>query len=177
MTTCAQEYETKRTNPADAIRLVKSGNTVVYGMSISQPPALLTALADAARAGSLKDVRIYTFLPREHAARSVLAPDLCDCLENYSWFVGAVDRDLTKVGLNDHVPSYLHQIPTLVAEFMEADVVMTTVSPMDTVFIAKNGSYQGCNCFSGPVDRGTLILDDLFPGALDGVDNILYRQM
>lgn len=131
MTTCVQEYETKRTSPGDAVRLVKNGDTVIYGMSISQPPALLGALADAARAGFLKDVRIYTFLPREHAARSVLAPDLCDCLENYSWFVGAADREMTKVGLNYHVPSYLHQIPKLVAEFMEDDVVMTTVSPMD----------------------------------------------
>ena len=131
MTDCAWEYETKKTSPEDAIRLVKSGNTVVYGMSITQPPALLMALANAARAGSLKGVRFYTFLPREHAAGSVLAPDLCDCFENYSWFVGAADRDMTRVGLNYHIPSYLHQIPKLVAEFMEADVVMTTVSPMD----------------------------------------------
>jgi len=131
MTSWVQEYEKKKTRTEDAIRLVKNGNTVIYGMSITQPPALLRALADAARAGSLHDVRIYTFLPREHAAQSVLAPDLCDCLKNYSWFVGAADRDMVKVGLNYHVPSYLHQIPKLVAEFMEADVVMTTVSPMD----------------------------------------------
>jgi len=131
MTTCAQEYEKKRTSPEDAIRLVKNGTTVVYGMSISQPPALLMAFADAARAGSLNGVRLYTFLPREHAARSVLMPDLCDCLLNYSWFVGAADRDMVKVGLDYFVPSYLHQIPKLVSEFMEADVVMTTVSPQD----------------------------------------------
>jgi itaconate CoA-transferase len=131
MTIYAQDYEKRRTGPEEAIRLVKNGNTVVYGMSMSQPPALLVALADAARAGSLKGVRLYTFLPREHAACSVLVPELCDCLENYSWFVGAADRDMIKVGLNYHVPTYLHQIPKLVAEFMEADVVMTTVSPMD----------------------------------------------
>lgn len=131
MNSYVQEYEQKKTSPEEAIRLVKSGSTVIYGMSITQPPALLRSLADAARAGSLQDVRIYTFLPREHAAQSVLAPDLCDCLKNYSWFVGAADRDMVKVGLNYHIPSYLHQIPKLVAEFMETDVVMTTVSPMD----------------------------------------------
>jgi itaconate CoA-transferase len=131
MSACDREYEKKKISPAEAVRLVKDGNTVVYGMSITQPPALLAALADAARAGSVKDVRIYTFLPREHAACSVLAPDLCDCLKNYSWFVGAADRDSIRVGLNYHVPSYLHQIPKLVSEFMDTDIVMTAVSPMD----------------------------------------------
>jgi itaconate CoA-transferase len=131
MSTCAREYEKKKIHADDAIRIVKHGNTVVYGMSVTQPPALLKALADAARAGSVRDVRIYTFLPREHAAGTVLAPDLCDCLKNYSWFVGAADRDSVRVGLNYHVPSYLHQIPKLVSEFMAVDVVMTTVSPMD----------------------------------------------
>lgn len=131
MSSCILEYQKKKTSPKNAIRLVKSGYTVIYGMSVTQPPALLAALSDEVRAGSLKDVRLYTFLPREHAARSVLSPELCDCLENYSWFVGVADRDMVKVGLNYHVPSYLHQIPKIVADFMDTDVVMTTVSPMD----------------------------------------------
>ncbi len=146
MTSCAREYEKKKTRPEEAIRLVKSGDTVVYGMSVAQPPALLTALSDAARAGALKGVRLYTFLPREHAAASVLAPDLCDCLENHSWFVGAADRDMTRVGLNYHVPSYLHQIPKLVTEFMEADIVMTTVSAMDKAGFFSFGT--GCDYIS-----------------------------
>jgi itaconate CoA-transferase len=131
MSTSVQEYAKKLTSPENAIRQVKNGNTVVYGMSITQPPALLRALADAARSGAISGVKVYTFLPREHAACSVLAPDICDCLENYSWFVGAADRDSIRVGLNYHVPSYLHQIPILVSEFMNTDVAMTTVSPMD----------------------------------------------
>ncbi|MHC1630475.1 MAG: acetyl-CoA hydrolase/transferase family protein [Methanoculleaceae archaeon] len=131
MTDCGREYGVKVGGAKDAVKLVKTGDTVVYGMSVSQPPALLSALAEAARAGTLSHVRLYTFLPREHAAGSVLSPDLCDCLENHSWFVGSADRDMTRVGLNYHVPSYLHQIPKLVTDFMDVDVVMTAVSPMD----------------------------------------------
>jgi itaconate CoA-transferase len=131
MTSWIGEYRKKKTSPENAVRLVKSGNTVVYGMSISQPPALLSALADEARAGSVRDLWLYTFLPREHAARSVLSPDLCDCFINLSWFVGVADRNMVKVGMDYHVPSYLHQIPKIVAEYMDIDVVMTTVSPMD----------------------------------------------
>ncbi|MDO9550148.1 MAG: acetyl-CoA hydrolase/transferase C-terminal domain-containing protein [Methanoregula sp.] len=126
-----QQYQEKLTQPEKAMELVKSGNTVVYGMSIAQPPALLAALASRARKGDVNALKVYTFLPREHASSTVLSPDLADTIENYSWFVGAADRDSVKVGLNYHVPSYLHQIPQIVSEYMDVDVAMATVSPMD----------------------------------------------
>lgn len=126
-----QQYSEKLTSPDRAMEQVKNGDTIVYGMSIAQPPALLTALATHARKGDVKDLKVYTFLPREYASSSVLSPDLCDSIENYSWFVGAADRDSVKVGLNYHVPSYLHQIPQIVSEYMDTDVAMATVSPMD----------------------------------------------
>ncbi|MHB8163758.1 MAG: acetyl-CoA hydrolase/transferase family protein [Methanoregula sp.] len=126
-----QQYQEKLTRPDHAMELVKNGDTVVYGMSIAQPPALLAALAIRARKGGVNALKVYTFLPREHASSSVLSPDLADTIENYSWFVGAADRDSVKVGLNYHVPSYLHQIPQIVSEYMDVDVAMATVSPMD----------------------------------------------
>lgn len=131
MRSIQQMYAKKLTGPAEAMEHVKSGDTIVYGMSIAQPPALLSALADRARRGDATGLKVYTFLAREHAARTVLAPDLADSIENYSWFVGAADRDSVKVGLNYHVPSYLHQLPQLVSEYLDVDVAMATVSPMD----------------------------------------------
>jgi itaconate CoA-transferase len=126
-----QQYEEKLTSPQQAMEQVKSGDTIVYGMSIAQPPALLAALAQRARNRAVSDLKVYTFLPREHATTTVLLPDLCDCIENYSWFVGAADRDSVKVGLNYHVPSYLHQIPQIVSDYMDIDVAMATISPLD----------------------------------------------
>ena len=131
MNSFQQQYKKKLTRPAHAAELVRSGDTIVYGMSIAQPPALLAALAARARKGDVNGLEVYSFLPREHASSSVLSPDLADTIENYSWFVGAADRDSIKVGLNYHVPSYLHQIPQLVSEYMDVDVAMATVSSMD----------------------------------------------
>ncbi|MDP3564808.1 MAG: acetyl-CoA hydrolase/transferase C-terminal domain-containing protein [Methanoregula sp.] len=131
MKTTVEQYKEKTTSPWQAMERVKSGDTIVYGMSIAQPPALLGALAERARSGGVRDLKVYTFLPREHATTTVLSPDLCDCIENYSWFVGAADRNSVKVGLNYHVPSYLHQIPQIVSEYMDTDIAMATVSPMD----------------------------------------------
>lgn len=126
-----QQYQAKLTSPERAVEHIGNGDTVVYGMSIAQPPALLAALAARARRGDVAGLKVYTFLPRDPAAKTVLSPDLADTIENYSWFVGAADRDSVKVGLNYHVPSYLHQIPRLVEDYMDTDVAMATVSPMD----------------------------------------------
>jgi itaconate CoA-transferase len=125
------QYHAKLTTPECAMEHVSSGDTVVYGMSIAQPPALLAALAARARRGDVTGLKVYTFLPRDPAAKTILSPDLADAIENYSWFVGVADRDSIKVGLNYHVHSYLHQIPQLVSEYMNIDVAMATVSPMD----------------------------------------------
>ncbi|MDO8842290.1 acetyl-CoA hydrolase/transferase family protein [Methanocalculus sp.] len=118
-------------SPDEAVSHIKSGETIVYGMNICQPPALLGAIADHVSAHKLKDVNIYTFLPREHAQSTVLSPNLCDQITHHSWFTGEADRMMTRYGLSYHVPSYLHQIPRLCRDFMEIDTVVTTVSPMD----------------------------------------------
>ncbi|NQU03259.1 MAG: hypothetical protein HQ589_03830 [Syntrophaceae bacterium] len=48
------EYKRKLTNPADAVGLIKNGDTLIHGMTIAEPPALLSAIADRAEAGDLK---------------------------------------------------------------------------------------------------------------------------
>lgn len=127
----AAEYRRKLTTAPEAVGPIRSGETIVYGMSNSQPPALLHAVAARARAGELKGLQMYNFLPLEHAIRSVLAPDLCDCIQGYSWFVGGSERGLIKTGLHYHVPCYLHQIPRLCRDYLKIDTVLTTVSPLD----------------------------------------------
>ncbi len=131
MKTYRSEYKKRLTTPDDAVKGIGNGETIVYGMSVAQPPALLAAVAARARADDLRDIKLYSFLPLKHALETVLDPYLADCIENLSWFVGGADRRLVKTGLTYHVPTYLHQIPRLCRDFMEIDTVMTTVSPMD----------------------------------------------
>ena len=125
------EYRKKLTTPEKAVKRIKNGDTIIHGTTIAEPPALLRAIADRARTGSLKGVKIYSFNPQEHASKTYLAPDLCDCIEAYSWFVSKANRPQSAVGLTQFIPSYLHQVPRLIRENMEVDVTVTTVSPMD----------------------------------------------
>ena len=100
-------------------------------MATAEPPAILAAIAERVRAGDLKHIKFYCFSPMEHTAKTVLAPDLSDCVEAYTWFVTALDRARVKVGLTYFVPNYFHQLPRICRDFLNIDVMITVVSPMD----------------------------------------------
>ena len=126
-----EEYRKKLTTPEKAVEDIQDGATIVPGMVNAEPPALLAAIANRARQGDLKNISVYFLSPAEHAAMTILASDLCDCVQVYSWFVGLADRARVRVGLNYFVPNYFHQIPRLLKDFMQIDVAVATVSPMD----------------------------------------------
>lgn len=48
------EYHRKLTSAEAAVEVVKSGDTIIHGTSIAEPPALLTALADRVRRGGYR---------------------------------------------------------------------------------------------------------------------------
>jgi len=127
----SREYRRKLTTPQKAVEKIKNGSTIVHSPGPAAPPALLAAIAERARAGDLKDIKIYSLFPMKQAYETYLSPDLCDCIQSYSWFAGMADRNLIKVGLDYFVPNYFHQIPRLIRDFMQVDITVTTVSPMD----------------------------------------------
>lgn len=126
-----QEYRSKLTSPEKAMGQVKDGDTVLHGMGAGEPPALLGAMADRVRAGDLEDIKIFSLLPMAHAAQTILAPDLAQKIHPFCWFLTGSDRDLVRAGLNYFVPNEFHRIPRFCRDFMEIDVVVTTVSPLD----------------------------------------------
>jgi itaconate CoA-transferase len=158
MTAYLGEYKAKLTTAQKAVECLKNGDTLIHGLSIAEPPALLGAIADRARADDLEDIKVYSLNPTKNVARTVLAPDLADCIQAYSWFVGESDRSLVKVGLSYFVPNYFHQIPRICREFLKVDVVVTTVSPMDG---AGYFSFGTSNDFTSTAARhcGKLIVE------------------
>lgn len=153
-----REYRRRLLTPEAAIAVVKSGDTLVHGGSIAEPPALLTALAERVRRGELSNLKIYSSLPMQHASRTVLSPDLSDCIESYSWFATEADRSRHKVGLSYYVPTYVHQIARLLREHLKIDIMLTTVSPMD-----KFGyfTFGAVNDYTGAASRNcrTLVVE------------------
>ncbi len=125
------EYKQKLVSAETAVTAIASGNNIIHGVTIAEPPALLQAIAARARAGDLRDVTIYSFNPQKWAGQTYLQPDLVDVITAKSWFLSQAARKLATAGLVQFIPSYLHQIPKFIREYMQVDVCVTTVSPMD----------------------------------------------
>jgi itaconate CoA-transferase len=150
MQTYRAQYRRKLTIPEQAVSGIKSGSTLVHGLAAAEPPALLQAIADRVRAGDLKDLSVHSLLPMENVSKTLLSPDLADCVQAFSWFVSKSSRSAVRVGLNYYVPNHFHQVPRLMTENLDIDVTVTTVSPMDR---AGFFSFGTANDYTSTVAR------------------------
>ncbi len=121
-------YRQKLTTPEEAVKLVKSGDWVDYGMATSQPIALDKALA--ARKEELKDIKVrmsFTFAPRE-----IIAVDpLRETFTAMNWHMSGYDRKMCAQGLMNFIPMCYRNEPSMYRDILDVDVAMITVAPMD----------------------------------------------
>ncbi|MCF8064827.1 MAG: 4-hydroxybutyrate--acetyl-CoA CoA transferase [Desulfarculaceae bacterium] len=126
-----EEYKRKLVSPEQAALAVPDGGTLIHGLTMAEPPALLGAIAARVASGGLGELTVYSLLPTETACKSILAPELADQVRAYTWFVSACDRDLVDEGVDDFIPCHFHQVPRLIEDGPPLDVCVTTVSAMD----------------------------------------------
>ena len=131
MQTYRAQYRRKLTKPEQAVNGIQSGSTLVHGLAAAEPPALLQAIADRVRAGDLTNLSVHSLLPMENVSKTLLSPDLADCVQAFSWFVSKASRSAVRVGLNYYVPNHFHQVPRLMRENLDIDITVTAVSTMD----------------------------------------------
>ena len=130
-------YKSKLTTAAEAVATIPSNSKMAMGMAMAQPPALLQALADRARAGQVEALRLYYFEATATAGKTVLDFDLADRIEPYCMFVTAADRALIKRSVESerkalrYVPNNFHQAPRLLIDDIGIESFVCTVSPMD----------------------------------------------
>jgi itaconate CoA-transferase len=125
------DYKAKLTTFENAAAVIQDGNTVIHGVTIAEPPGMLAAIAERAREGYLRDVKVYTFNAQKHFAQTLGSPDIADVVDSYTWFVSEASRNMVQVGLTQFVPAYLHQVPKIVMENVDVDVAVATVAPMN----------------------------------------------
>ncbi|WP_374488147.1 acetyl-CoA hydrolase/transferase family protein [Zoogloea sp.] len=121
-------YAAKKTTPAEAIRLVKNGDTIVVPTAVAEPPALLHALSEYRR--DFLDVKVAQIL----AVRKFgyLDPTTAEHVRHSAYFFSGATRPGFREGVVDFTPSYFSEMPQLIDRgLMPADVVFTQVSPMD----------------------------------------------
>ena len=126
-----ESYRAKLRTAEEAVAPIQDGAFIVQSMAAGEPGALVEAIAARARAGSLRDVRMSALIPMGASARSILAPDVRGAIHWESLFVGGADRALVASGEALVIPAYFHQIPRLITDYMNVDVTLISVSPMD----------------------------------------------
>jgi itaconate CoA-transferase len=135
----ASLYQSKLTTPDQAVASIPSGSRLSMGMAMTEPPALLKALAERAESGLLEDLRIYYFEATSIAATTVLRYELNERIRPYCMFISGTERALIKRGVEDgnrkvvsYVPNNFHQATRLLTEEIGIDTFVCTVSPMDS---------------------------------------------
>jgi len=121
-------YQQKRMSAADAIRVVKNGDTIVIPTAVAEPPALLTALSEARR--DFRGVQISQILPvRKYA---YFDPETVENIRHTAYFFSGVTRAGGAEGWVDFIPAYFSEMPALIKrDQIPANVVFSLASPMD----------------------------------------------
>ncbi len=155
MTSADSDYRPRTMTAAEAVALIPSGAKVAVGLGVAQPPALLQALADRARAEAGFRVSLYYLLSTPPAAPA-LRTELRDRIRPVSLFHSAIERGLDAEALQaglevvDFMPTAFSQVPHLLCQQVDVDVLITTVSPMDA---AGDFSFGVNTDYALPVSR------------------------
>ncbi len=122
-------YRSKLVSAEEAVRAVKPGDWVDYGLCLGHPIATDKALA--ARAAELSDVKvrggITMWMPE-----ILTVPDPGRHFTWNSWHCTGIDRKILEMGVGYYGPMRYSELPKLYRENIErVDVAMIQVAPMD----------------------------------------------
>lgn len=130
------KYKDKLGTPAEAMKLVKSGNRIFIGTGCGQPQHLVNALVE--HSSHIYDAHIVHLLTMGTAPYASEA--FRDKFKMNSFFVADNVRDALAKGVGDYTPIFLSEIP---AEFetgrIPIDVALVSVSPPDSAGLASLG--------------------------------------
>lgn len=122
------EYRRKLRTPEEAVQVVKNGDWIDYTSCLGKPVLLDQALAK--RRDELWDVKI-----RGNLIEGPVAVAECDESQEHftyhSWHCSAYERKLCDRGLCYYIPMVFHNNAAYYEFFLDVNVVMVSVSPMD----------------------------------------------
>jgi len=143
------EYKSKLMKPIDAVAMIPSRGTLSMGMAISEPPALLKALEERLKRGTIEDLHVYYSHSVAAAATTILKYEHMDVIKPHPFFPTVAERLLHERGRQNnkqvvfYMPGNFSAMPrTLAGIGIDAFVMM--VAPMDKAGFfscGTNGDY------------------------------------
>ncbi len=140
----------KYLTPAEAVKLVKSGDTIVVQGSTSIPMVLLRALTD--RASELRDVKVISGFGVYPEDAPYAKKELIESFRALNIFVPNNLRNAMREGVADTIPCFLGEVPFLFrSRQVPVDVAFLNVSEPDengycSFGISADIAYSGAEC-------------------------------
>ena len=137
-------------SPAEAVKHVKSGDTIVVQGSTSIPMVLLRALTE--RAGELRDVRLISGFGVHPEDAPYAKKEYIDSFRALSIFVPNDLRRAMKEGVADTIPCLLGEVPSLFRSGqVPVDVTFLNVSEPDeegycSFGVSADIAFSGAEC-------------------------------
>lgn len=166
------EYKQKLRTPDQAVQLVKSGDWVDYGTAVGFPSLLDAALAR--RRDQLQDVKIRGNLIFGPIQTAECDPDREHFVYN-SWHCSSYERRLCDRGLCNYIPMIYRNMVPYYRHFLEVDVAMMCVAPMD-----RHGYFNLSVCSGvakGILDKAKLVVlevNENLPWVRGGFDEVIH---
>ena len=133
------EYGMKLVTAGEAAARVENGWSIGMDAALAQTPGIMAALADRARAGGVKGVKVCSLLDA-YPFDFYMDESLNGKINGVSWFSSAGARKAINGGYADFIPAYYRDFPQVIRSNYDYDVFCVSVSPMD-----KNGYFSlGC---------------------------------
>lgn len=132
-----QEYEAKLTTPADAVKGMENGSTLVLALAVGMPGGLARAIADRILADDLKNLNLYYQHSMKYSGETLIRPEVLAKVDARCFFMGEVDRKIVKQQRAEgrkylsYVPINFSNIPRALTEHIHVNTFVVTVSPMD----------------------------------------------
>ena len=122
--------EIKYVSAQEAVRLIKSGDSVYIQGSTSIPEVLVQAMTD--RTEELRGVKVYSAFAIGKQDAPYAKAELMDSFETNSFFVANCVRKAIKEGVGQAIPAFLGEIPFLFRSGqVPLDVTLLNVSEPD----------------------------------------------
>lgn len=140
----------KFVSAADAVKLIKSGDSVFIQGSTSIPEVLVKAMTD--RAPELHDVKVYSAFAIGRFDAPYAKAELRDSFEPLTFFVANNLRNAIKEGVAQTIPAFLGEIPFLFrSRQVPLDVTLLNVSEPDeegycSYGISADLAYSAAEC-------------------------------
>ncbi len=122
-------YTSKLTTAAEAVKAIRSGQTVYVHQGCGEPEVLVEAMV--ARGRELHNVEVFHMMTFGNA--DYTHPEFEGHFRHTGCFIGSNVREAVHDGRADYIPIFLHEIEQLVESgAVELDVALMHVSPPDT---------------------------------------------